>query len=131
MKIIHLAAVVLVTMILSGCYSTVTHYDKDGKITKVEKVTNTSRMFDGTNRKSQMLMIDGTYLKSDISMTAGDTYTPGWTITYANGKAAVINTKDKAQVDKLDDVVGTFFTGIQMTKEGLKTGSGNSAVAVK
>jgi hypothetical protein len=131
MKIIHLAAAVFVTMILSGCYSTVTHYDKDGKITKVEKVTNTSRMFDGTNQKSQMLMIDGTYLKSDISMTAGETYTPGWKITYANGKAAVINTKDKAQVDKLDDVVRTFFTGVKLGKDGLSTGSGNSAAAVK
>lgn len=130
MKIIPIAAYFL-AFILSGCYSTITHYDKDGKIIKVEKVTNTSRMFDGTNQKSQMLMIDGTYLKSDISMTAGETYTPGWKITYANGKAAVINTKDKAQVDKIEDVVKMFFAGMKINKDGLSTGSGNSAAAVK
>lgn len=117
----------LAVVFFAGCKSTVTHYDKDGKVTKVEEVTNTSRMFDGTNGKSQMVLIDGTYLKSDISMTAGESYTPGCTITFANGKSAVINVRDAAKFTNAPDVVSKFFQPLSMTKDGLKTGEGNSA----
>lgn len=114
-------AAALTMIVISGCYSTVTHYDKDGKITKVEKVTNASRFFDGTNQKSQMVLIDGTFAKSDISITAGESYTPGWVLTFANGKTAIVNTRDEANFKSADEVVSKFFKNIEMTKDGLKT----------
>lgn len=119
------------SLILSGCVSTVTHYDKDGKITKVEKVTNTSRFFDGTNQKSQMVLIDGTFAKSDISVTAGESYTPGWILTFANGKTAIVNAKDKAEFKGTADVVSKFFKDMEINKESIKTGGGNSAAPAK
>ena len=41
---------VIVLFCLAGCTSTITHYDGNGNITKVEKVTNASRFYDGTNQ---------------------------------------------------------------------------------
>lgn len=117
-------AAALAMLVISGCYSTVTHYDKDGKITKIEKVTNASRFFDGTNQKSQMVLIDGTFAKSDISVTAGESYTPGWVLTFANGKTAIISTKDGAKFTGVSDIMTGFFKNLEVTKDGLKSGGG-------
>lgn len=130
-KTVLIALSALFTLFLSGCWSTVTHYDKDGKVTRVEKVTNTSRFFDGTNSKSQMVLIEGTYAKSDISVTAGESYTPGWTVTFANGKTALINAKDAAKFTGVDGVVQNFFKNTKISKEGIETGGGNSAAPAK
>lgn len=132
MKTTHIAITALIGLtLLAGCVSTVTHYDKDGKITKVEKVTNTSRFFDGTNQKSQLVLIDGTFAKSDISVTAGESYTPGWVFTFANGKTAIVNAKDNAQFNGTADVVSKFFKGLELNKNGIKTGGDTTVVSTK
>lgn len=106
---------------LAGCTSTITHYDGNGNITKVEKVTNASRFYDGTNQKSQMVLVDAVYLKSDISATAGEAYTPGWTLTFVNGKSALLNMKDEANFKKAETVVESFFKEIKVGKDGVET----------
>ena len=110
-----------VIVCLTGCTSTITHYDGNGNITKVEKVTNASRFYDGTNDKSQMILVDAIYLKSDISATAGEAYTPGWTLTFVIGKSALLNMKDEAKFEKAESVVEKFFKEIKVGKEGVET----------
>ena len=112
---------VIVLFCLAGCTSTITHYDGNGNITKVEKVTNASRFYDGTNGKSQMVLVDAIYLKSDISATAGEAYTPGWTLTFVNGKSALLNMKDNANFKKAENVVEKFFKNINICKDGVET----------
>lgn len=109
-----------VLMIASGCMSTVTHYDGNGNITKVEKVTNSSRFYDGTNSKSQIVLVDAIYLKSEVSATAGDAYMPGWDLTFVNGKSAVLNVKDNAKFDKASEIVDSFFKDMEVSKDGIK-----------
>ena len=121
-KTIFFIGAVIVAAVLSGCVSTVTHYDKDGKITKVEKITNTSRFFDGTNDKSQIILVDAFYVKSDISVTAGESYTPGWTLTFVNGKSAILNIKNNANFTNANGVVDSFFKDFEIGKNGLKQG---------
>ena len=113
--------VVAAILCLTGCTSTITHYDGNGNITKVEKVTNASRFYDGTNEKSQMVLVDAVFLKSDISATAGEAYTPGWTLTFANGKTALLNMKDEAKFEKAESVVEKFFKDIKVGKDGVET----------
>ena len=121
-KTIFFIGAVIAAAVLSGCVSTVTHYDKDGKITKVEKITNTSRFYDGTNEKSQMILVDAFYIKSDISVTAGESYTPGWTLTFVNGKSAILNMKNDANFTNANGVIDSFFKDIEIGKDGLKQG---------
>lgn len=105
---------------LTGCTSTVSHYDKDGKLVKVEEVTNFSRVMDGTNQKSQMLLIDGTYLGFEVSATAGENCTPGLVTKYARGKSAVVSIKDKAKLNNVSDIVEKFFAGkVNATASGV------------
>lgn len=119
--IVILCVFAFLMVILTGCTSTITHYDKDGKITKVEEVTNFSRIADGTNLKSQMVLIEGTYISSDISATNAETYTPGWKLKFANGKTAIINAKDnKNKFAGSADVVEKFFSSYEVTKDGMK-----------
>lgn len=113
--------VVAAILCFAGCTSTITHYDGNGNITKVEKVTNASRFYDGTNDKSQMILVDAVYLKSDISATAGEAYTPGWTLTFVNGKSALLNMKDEAKFEKAESVVEKFFKEIKVGKDGVET----------
>lgn len=108
------------TLILTGCMSTITHYDGNGNITKVEKVTNASRFYDGTNSKSQIVLVDAIYLKSEVSATVGDAYMPGWALTFVNGKSAVLNVKDNANFDKASEVVDSFFKDMEVSKDGIK-----------
>lgn len=95
----------------SGCTSTVTHYDKDGKVLKVEEATNFSRAMDGTNSKSQIIMVDGTYISFEASATAGENCTPGITTKFANGKTAFVNAKDKVEFTNADNVIKEFYSG--------------------
>ena len=88
MKKIFIALGALLT--LTGC-STVTHYDAQGNVIKVERVTNFSRVMDGTNAKSQMMLVNGTFVGFEASATAGDNCTPGISVKYADGKVAVVN----------------------------------------
>ena len=108
-------------VLLAGCTSTVTHYDENGKITKVEEVTNFSRAMDGTNEKSQIVLIDGTFIGFEASATAGENCTPGIVTKYANGKTALINAKDDAQFTGADGVIEKFFAGnLEVGASGVK-----------
>ena len=106
-KLIVIAIAAAFLAICSGCTSTVTYYDKQGNITKVEKATNFSRAMDGTNSKSQMLLIDGTYVGFEASASAGENCTPGVSVKYANGRTAVINTKKSLEGN--GDTIEKFF----------------------
>ena len=109
MKTITFAAAAAI--LLAGCTSTVTHYDDKGNVTKVEEVTNFSRAMDGTNEKSQIVLIDGTYIGFEASATAGENCTPGIVTKYANGKTALINARDNGKFTGTADVVEKFFAG--------------------
>lgn len=116
--ILILAAIVC----LAGCTSVVTHYDENGKITKVEEVTNFSRAMDGTNSKSQMILVDGTYIGFEASATAGDNCTPGIDSKFARGKIAFINEKDEAKFNGSEKVVKEFFASkVNVSSTGVKT----------
>ena len=107
---------------LVGCTSTVTHYDENGKVVKVEEVTNFSRAMDGTNEKSQIVLIDGTYIGFEASATAGENCTPGIVTKYANGKTAIVNARDNSQFTGADGVVEKFFAGkVSVGKDGVST----------
>ena len=120
MKKIVIAA--FAAILLAGCTSTVTHYDDKGNVTKVEEVTNFSRAMDGTNEKSQIVLIDGTYIGFEASATAGENCTPGVTTKFANGKTAIVNARDNAQFAGAKDVVEKFFAGkVSVGKDGVST----------
>jgi hypothetical protein len=108
--------------ICTGCTSTVTHYDENGKITKIEEVTNFSRAMDGTNQKSQIVMVDGTYIDFEASATAGEGCTPGVKTKFANGKIGFINAKDSANFNGADGVVEKFFADtLEVGASGIKS----------
>ena len=117
MKNIFCAALLL---LCCGC-STVKHFDADGNLIEVEEATNFSRAMDGTNTKSQLILVEGLFARNDVSMTAGESYTPGWTLTLASGKLAVMNLKDEAKLNNCDKIVKNFFQKIEATKDGIKT----------
>lgn len=121
MKTITFAAAVA-AILLAGCTSTVTHYDEKGNITRVEEVTNFSRAMDGTNEKSQMVLIDGTFITFEASATAGENCTPGVITKFANGKTALINARDNGKFTGTADVVEKFFAGeISVGQDGVKS----------
>lgn len=108
--------------ICTGCTTTVTHYDENGKIIKVEEVTNFSRAMDGTNQKSQIVLVDGTYIDFEASATAGEGCTPGVKSRFANGKIGFINAKDNADYTGAKDVVEKFFADdIEVGASGIKS----------
>lgn len=107
--VLFAALILFIVATVTGCTSTVKHYDENGKLTKIEEVTNFSRAMDGTNDKSQMLLIDGTYLGFEVSATAGENCTPGMVTKFARGKSAVINAKDGAEFKNVHTVVEKFF----------------------
>ena len=109
MKEIIVITAAAVLVVASGCASTVTHYDDGGKIVKIEKVTNFSRAMDGTNNKSQMVLVDGTFIGFEASASAGENCTPGVSVKYANGKTALVNAKDNTKFDGCAETVGKFF----------------------
>ena len=117
-KTIMLAAV---TMLLAGCASTITYYDENGKIVKVEEATNFSRAMDGTNSKSQIVMVDGSYFDFEASATAGENCTPGVKAQYINGKGAFINSRDAVSHKGASAVVEKFFAGeIKLSSDGIE-----------
>lgn len=119
--LVVLSIICVVLLLLTGCKSTITHFDANGNITKVEEVTNFSRAMDGTNRKSQIILIDGTYAGFEASATAGENCTPGVVTKFANGKTAFINAKDNADFKGAKDVVEKFFAGkISVGADGVK-----------
>ena len=105
----------------AGCTNTITHYDENGKIIRKEETTNFSRAMDGTNSKSQIILVDGLFTKSDISVTAGEGCTPGWLLTFASGKTAVVNAKDRSTFSGCSAVVKEFFQTVELTRDGIKT----------
>ena len=108
MKKIFIALEALLT--LTGC-STVTHYDAQGNVIKVERVTNFSRVMDGTNAKSQMMLVNGTFVGFEASATAGDNCTPGISVKYADGKVAVVNALTGSNFSGVGTVVEKFLAG--------------------
>ena len=109
-------------LLLAGCTSTVTHYDDKGNVTIVEEVTNFSRAMDGTNEKSQIVLIDGTYIGFEASATAGENCTPGIVTKYANGKTAIVNARDNIDFTGADGVIEKFFAGkVSVGKDGVST----------
>lgn len=118
----NIIAAAFAALLLAGCTSTVTHYDDKGNVTKVEEVTNFSRAMDGTNEKSQIVLIDGTYIGFEASATAGENCTPGIVTKYANGKTALINARDNSDFTGTADVVEKFFAGkVSVGKDGVST----------
>ena len=108
-------------ILLAGCTSTITHYEDKGNVKKGEEVTNFSRAMDGTKEKSQIVLIDGTYIGFEASATAGENCTPGIVTKYANGKTAIVNARDNAQFTGSADGVEKFFAGkITVGKDGVK-----------
>lgn len=105
---------------LSGC-NTVTYYDADGKVTKVERHTDFSRVMDGTNAKSQIVLVDGVWCDFEASATVGENLAPGIKTKYASGKTAFINMKDNAKLTGAPAVVEKFFSGtLLIGKDGIK-----------
>lgn len=122
MKKFYLLFVVVCCLLAVGCTSTITHYDESGKITKVEEITNFARVMDGTNEKSQMILVDGTYIGFEASATAGENCTPGINTKYANGKIAFINEKNEAKFEGSDKVIKEFFAGkVALSPSGVET----------
>lgn len=108
--------------VLTGCTSTITHYDENGKITKIEETTNFARVMDGTNSKSQMILVDGTYIAFEASATAGDNCTPGVATKYVNGKIAFVNEKDSGKFTGANKIVEKFFANkTTVGADGVKT----------
>ena len=104
----------------AGCSSVVCTYDQEGNLLKTEKITNFSRVMDGTNSKSQLVMIDGTMLTFEASASAGENCTPGVKIRYANGKTALINVRDNAGFSGAPESIDRFFSGnISVGRDGL------------
>ncbi len=106
-----LVLLAVVCGVCSGCTSVITHYDAAGNVTKVEEVTNFSRVMDGTNEKSQMVLIDGTWASFEASATAGVNCTPGIAVKYATGNTALINERDAGDFSGASDTVEKFFAG--------------------
>lgn len=105
----------------TGC-TTVTHYDEKGNVTKIEKTTNFSRAMDGTNEKSQIILVKGVYADFEASATTGEGYTPGIKTRFANGKVGFVNAKDKADFTGADSVVEKFFADtLEVGKDGIKS----------
>ena len=118
----NIIAAAAAALLLAGCTSTITHYDDNGNVTKVEEVTNFSRAMDGTNEKSQIVLIDGTYIGFEASATAGENCTPGIVTKYANGKTALVNARDDSDFTGAKDVVEKFFAGkVSVGKDGVST----------
>lgn len=117
MKNIFCAALLL---LCCGC-STVKHFDENGKITRIEKVTNFSRAMDGTNSKSQIMLVSGIYASFEASASAGENCTPGISLRYADGKIAIANVKEDADFTGSADVVEKFFADkTTIGKDGIK-----------
>ena len=107
--------------IFCGCTSTVLHYDENGNLFRKEEVTNFARAMDGTNAKSQMILVDGTYIGTEISASASETYTPGIVARYANGKTAIVNERSDGKFTGADKVLKEFFTGkLSVGADGVK-----------
>ena len=120
MKTVLFVTLTSAAALVSGCSSAVNTYDHEGNLLKSEKITNFSRIMDGTNSKSQIVMIDGTMLTFEASASAGENCTPGVKIRYANGKTALINARDKADFTGCPETVDRFFSGnISVGKDGL------------
>lgn len=120
--IVLFMAIAALNVFLSGCTSTVTYFDENGKITKVEESTNFARVMDGTNAKSQMILVDGTCIRFEASATAGENCTPGVATLFANGKLAFVNEKDNAHFSGADKIIKEFFSGkVEVSASGVKT----------
>ena len=114
--LIALCAIVGIT----GCTNTRTHYDANGNITMVEEVTNFSRAMDGTNNKSQIVLVNGTWIDFEASATAGENCTPGIHTRYADGKTAFINAKDGSRFTGVGGVLEKFFTPVSISADGVE-----------
>lgn len=115
------AAGIVVLCTVPGCTSVITSYDEKGNIVKVEKVTNFSRAMDGTNRKSQMVLIDGSFISFEASASAGENCTPGVSVKYANGRTALLNCRNNAVFTGCSETAASFFSGgVSISKDGIK-----------
>ena len=111
-----------IVSVLTGCTSTITHYDAAGKITKKEEVTNFSRAMDGLNEKSQIVMVDGTFVDFEVSASAGENCTPGMKTVFANGKTAFINARDSGNYKGASSVVEKFFAkDLKVSTSGIES----------
>ena len=66
---------------------------------------------DGTNAKSQMMLVNGTFVGFEASATAGDNCTPGISVKYADGKVAVVNALTGSNFSGVGTVVEKFLAG--------------------
>ncbi len=127
-KVGKLTALILLSFVfLTGCASTatITDYDEQGRIIRVAETKNTdfSRVMDGTNAKSQMILCDGLIIDAEVSTSASSTYMPGWKFGWKNGRTMVINqlSNDQANFAGVDQAAEAFFQKVNFTKEGIET----------
>lgn len=112
----------LMAAVLCGCASTVRSYDENGKLLREEKVSGFSRMMDGTNAKSQLVLIDGTYVGWEMSATAGSGFTPGIVGRFAGGRTALVNCRSDGKLDTVAPVVEKFFArNVEISADGVKS----------
>ena len=123
MKLILFCLCTAFAVCIAGCSSIITTFDSAGNVVKVEKCTDFSRVMDGTNTKSQMVLIDGTMLSFEASASAGENCTPGVKVRYANGRTALINSRDQGSFKGTSQVVDKFYSAeVAVTRDGITTG---------
>ena len=123
MKLIIFCLFAASAVCIAGCSSTITTFDSAGNVVKVEKCTDFSRVMDGTNTKSQMVLIDGTMLSFEASASAGENCTPGVKVRYTNGRTALINSRDQGSFKGTSQVVDKFYSAeVAVTRDGITTG---------
>lgn len=113
---------VFAVLVLSGCTSVISHYDENGRIIKVEEATNFSRVMNGLNEKSQIVMVDGTFVDFEVSATAGENCSPGVKTVFANGKTAFVNARDSGNYKGASTVVEKFFAKeLKVSSSGIES----------
>ena len=119
----YLAIALLISIfVLTGC-NTTTFYDEKGNVIRVERFSDFSRAMDGTNQKSQLVLLNGRYLKFELSATAGENSSPGLNTKFISGKAAIVNLKDNADFTGLQSVIEEFLTeNISVNAGGINIG---------
>ncbi len=111
----------MLTAALCGCSSTIRSYDENGKLLHEEQISGFSRMMDGTNQKSQLVLIDGTYIGWEMSATAGSGFTPGVVGRFAGGKTALVNARSDGNFSGVAPVVENFFAGkVDISADGIR-----------
>lgn len=113
-------AMFLCTLILSGCMNTTTFYDKDGNVIRVERNTDFTSAMQGTNQKTQFVLLSGRYIGLELSASVGESKMPGLETKYVSGKAAFVNARENSDFKGADKILKSFFAEkISAGKDGI------------